>query len=59
MPAFGRKQAPNPKISDMVTPAIDVITQRKTMFAAWIDECAMMQDLIVEGLLANLPSLND
>ena len=51
---------PNPKLTDMVSqPDADVVTVRRRMFAVWMDECEAVHDALVEGLLANLPSLAD
>lgn len=43
---------PKPK-----SPAVtdDVIRARRIMWVGWLDDCAAMQDLFVEGMLENLP----
>lgn len=55
MPSFLPRKA-NPKITDMVT---DVAAARKAMWAAWIDECTMAQEALIEGILFQLPSAHD
>lgn len=43
----------------IVPPSDDVVTERRRMWAGWMDDCATIQDAFVEGMLANLPNRDD
>lgn len=43
----------------IVAPTDEVVTARRRTWAGWMDECAAVQDALVEGMLANLPSAHD
>ena len=55
MPPFGPRK-PKLTLPEPSTPSIEIIANRKTMFADWLDNCEKIQDAFVEGLLANLTS---
>ena len=40
-------------------PAKDQAERERVIFDGWLNECAELQDLVVEQLLANLPSAQD